>query len=238
MGVGERRGDKPRECVNFDRLRRGQRQLDRPCLLTEWRSKQNSNLLHSRLLWRTSPHNAAVCKTTPKKHCNPSHTRSSIDLASFQSVPWSQISPLYPTWKWFVVNGQKKLGSQRSDIHGERDQSFSMYRIDLLYLLSVCTLIMKYTTPAQNASTISTLNSVSLQPVNVSVLNNLEARFEILATSNQTLCLSQQPVRRICFSSGNLRNGDSDHCIVGLFLSWDTHNFESQPPVHWAVWTE
>lgn len=59
-----------------------------------------------------------------------------------------------------------------------------MYRIDLLYLLSVCTLIMKYTTPAQNASTISTLNSVSLQPVNVSVLNNLEARFEILATSN------------------------------------------------------
>lgn len=62
-----------------------------------------------------------------------------------------------------------------------------MYRIDLLYLLSVCTLIMKYTTPAQNASTISTLNSVSLQPVNVSVLNNLEARFEILATSNQTL---------------------------------------------------
>lgn len=63
-----------------------------------------------------------------------------------------------------------------------------MYRIDLLYLLSVCTLIMKYTTPAQNASTISTLNSVSLQPVDFSVLfsvlNNLEARFEILATSN------------------------------------------------------
>lgn len=72
----------------------------------------------------------------------------------------------------------------------ERNQSSSMYRIDLLYLLSVCTLNMKYTTPAQNASTISTLNSVSLQPVNVSVLNNLEARFEILATSNQTLCLS------------------------------------------------
>lgn len=59
-----------------------------------------------------------------------------------------------------------------------------MYRIDLLYLLSVCILIMKYTTPAQNASTISTLNSVSLQPVDFSVLNNLEARFEILATSN------------------------------------------------------
>lgn len=72
----------------------------------------------------------------------------------------------------------------------ERNQSSSMYRIDLLYLLSVCTLNMKYTTPAQNASTISTLNSVSLQPVDFSVLNNLEARFEILATSNQTLCLS------------------------------------------------
>lgn len=76
----------------------------------------------------------------------------------------------------------------------ERDESSSMYRIDLLYLLSVCTLIMKYTTPAQNASTISTLNSVSLQPVDFSVLfsvlNNLEARFKILATSNQTLCLS------------------------------------------------
>lgn len=70
----------------------------------------------------------------------------------------------------------------------ERDESSSMYRIDLLYLLSVCTLIMKYTIPAQNASTISTLNSVSLQPVDFSVLfsvlNNLEARFEILATSN------------------------------------------------------
>lgn len=70
----------------------------------------------------------------------------------------------------------------------ERDESSSMYRIDLLYLLSVCILIMKYTRPAQNASTISTLNSVSLQPVDFSVLfsvlNNLKARFEILATSN------------------------------------------------------
>lgn len=136
--------------------------------------------------------------------------------------------------QWSEETGKPKIRHPSR----EREMSSSMYRIDLLYLLSVCTLIMKYTTPAQNASTISTLNSVSLQPVNVSVLNNLEARFEILATSNQTLCLSQQPVRRICFSSGNLRNGDSDHCIVGLFLSWDTHNFESQPSVHWAVWTE